>query len=70
MNNNWTLSKIFWTGLGIIVGFWLIKTILLATMALVFKLVIPALVIGAIVYAVLRVSKGKALGGSNRRPLP
>ncbi len=70
MNNNWTLSKILWTGVGVLVGFWVIKTILLATIALVFKFLIPALVIGAIVYGVMSISKGKALGGSNRRPLP
>lgn len=70
MNNNWTLSKILWTGIGILVGWWIIKTVLAATFALLFKLVIPALVIGAIVYGVMRISKGKALGGSNRRPLP
>ncbi len=70
MNNNWTLSKILWTGIGILVGWWIIKMVLAATFALLFKVVIPALVIGAIIYGVMRISKGKALGGSNRRPLP
>lgn len=54
----------------VIAGFWAIKVLLAMVVGLVFKVILPVAVIGAIGYGVYHAVGRKSLGGGSRRTLP
>lgn len=65
-----TTKKVLLGIAAVVVGLWAIKIVLGLVMALVFQVLIPVAIIGAIGYGIYLAFGKKALGGGNRRTLP